>query len=95
MRLIDSDTIDDYLGEWAEEFYKKAENADADFMDGYCMTLNKIPSIMVPTVDAIPVEWIKEWRDEIVEHPLYTEKERFLITDAFNDMLETWAERKS
>ena len=60
MKLIDADTLDDYLGKWADDFYENPENSDADFMDGYCMTMNRIQSSAVPTVDAIPVEWIKD-----------------------------------
>ena len=57
MKLIDVDTLDDYLGKWADDFYENPENSDADFMDGYCMTLNRIHSGAFPEVDAIPFKW--------------------------------------
>ena len=47
-----------------------------------------------PTVDAIPVVWIKEWVEEIKDHPAYTEKEKCLCIEEFEDMLGAWAERK-
>ena len=47
-----------------------------------------------PTVDAIPIEWIKEWVEEIKDHPAYTEKEKTLCIEEFEDMLGAWAERK-
>ena len=47
-----------------------------------------------PTVDAIPVEWIKEWVEEIKDHPAYTEEEKTLCIEEFEDMLGAWAERK-
>lgn len=61
MRLINVDTLDNYLGKWADDFYENPENSDADFMDGYCMTMNHIQSSAVPTVDAIPIEWIEKY----------------------------------
>lgn len=63
MKLIDVDTLDDYLGKWADDFYENPENSDADFMDGYCMTLNRIHSGAVPEVGAIPIEWINHYMD--------------------------------
>lgn len=62
-RLINVDTLDNYLGKWADNFYDNPENSDADFMDGYCMTLNRIYSGAVPVVDAEPIRhgrWIDE-----------------------------------
>ena len=47
-----------------------------------------------PTVDAIPISWIKEWVEEIKDHPSYTEKEKTLCIEEFEDMLGAWAERK-
>ena len=47
-----------------------------------------------PTVDAIPVVWIKEWVEEIKDHPAYTEEEKTLCIEEFEDMLGAWAERK-
>lgn len=67
MRLIDADTLDDYLGKWADDFYENPENSDADFMDGYCMTMNRIYSGAVPTVDAIPVNWLTNLAKEYEE----------------------------
>ena len=50
--------------------------------------------INAPTVDAIPVQWIKEWKEEIKDHPAYTEEEKTLCIEEFEDMLGAWAERK-
>ena len=47
-----------------------------------------------PTVDAIPISWIKEWVEEIKDHPAYTGKEKTLCIEEFEDMLGAWAERK-
>ena len=47
-----------------------------------------------PTIDAIPVVWIKEWVEEIKDHPAYTEEEKTLCIEEFEDMLGAWAERK-
>lgn len=65
MKLINADTLDDYLGKWADDFYENPENSDADFMDGYCMTMNRIQSSAVPTVDAVPVSYIQQRIDRL------------------------------
>ena len=88
MRLIDTDTIDDYLGEWAEEFYKKAENADADFMDGYCMTINRIQSSKVATVDAIPISFI----NQLIELSRKVGADHH--AESLEVLLSDWVERK-
>lgn len=48
-----------------------------------------------PTVDAIPISWIKEWVEEIKEHPAYTEKEKTLCIEELEDMLGAWAEERN
>lgn len=44
--------------------------------------------------DCIPVLWIKEWIEEIKDHPAFTEKEKTLCIEELEDMLGAWAERK-
>lgn len=78
MRLIDADKMLKRIESWNT----------SDSMDKalYNFTLNRI--IEQPTVDAIPVEWIKK----------YTEENRLYQSDDFDlyisDMIANWAERK-
>ena len=65
-------------------------------MNGKIEFANAVKAMIndAPTVDAIPVVWIKEWVEEIKDHPAYTEKEKTLCIEEFEDMLGAWAERK-
>lgn len=44
--------------------------------------------------DSIPILWIKEWIEEIKDHPAYTEKEKILCIVELEDMLGAWAEER-
>ena len=87
MRLIDVDTLDDYLGKWADDFYENPENSDADFMDGYCMTLNRIHSGAVPEVDAVPIEWL---RSKYPLHGVYGTEDYFRKAHFIHRLIEEW-----
>ena len=85
MRLIDA--------EYAKEHMSACELNGRPL---HCMELEERLAVIdeVPTVDAIPVVWIKEWVEEIKDHPAYTEEEKTLCIEEFEDMLGAWAERK-
>jgi len=44
---------------------------DADALKQECMYIDDIPTVTerdidnAPTIDAIPVEWLKQWRDKL------------------------------
>lgn len=78
MRLIDADKMLKRIESW--------NTSDAMDKALYNFTLNRI--IEQPTVEAIPIEWIKK----------YTEENRLYQSDDFDlyisDMIADWAERK-
>ena len=51
--------------------------------------------ISMPTVNAIPVEWIKEWKEKIEDYLYYTDKEKTLCIEELEDMLGAWEEEKN
>ena len=52
---------------------------------GFCCIVDN-----AKTVDAIPIWWIKEWINEIYEHPNYNTDERLLLVAELEDMLCGW-----
>lgn len=80
-RLIDADAV-----ELRAEKFERFTGTRLDIVHDFVSS--------APTVDAIPVEWIKEWKEEIKDHPAYTEEEKTLCIEEFEDMLGAWAERK-
>lgn len=43
----------------------------------------------MPTVDAIPVEWVKSYAKEKAEATMWTEDAEFML-DTINELLQAW-----
>ena len=89
MRLIEADTVYAIL-ESCEITKATLGNPLTDWEYGYNCGIERAESEIecAPTIDAIPVEWIRK----------YTEENRLYQSDDFdiyiNDMIAEWAERK-
>ena len=68
---------------WLIDGKKAVEKAE-------CYGWDTVPIYNAPTINAIPISWIKEWIAEIKDHPMYTEKERMLVMGELEDMLCGW-----
>ena len=85
-RLIDADSLNKNLSKWMEQVDPTHPSEIPPLDDMIVSTMMTVEE--EPTVDAIPVEWIRK----------YTEENRLYQSDDFDlyisDMIADWAERK-
>lgn len=62
MRLIDADTL--YNGAMKEEYFKYVES-DNHGKESFAYSCAMQRLAEAPTMDAIPVEWLRKWQDEV------------------------------
>ena len=90
MRPIDAEQVVtmELFDDEHEEYYKKKISIE-DMIATYTTEME------LPTIDAIPVEWIKEWVNEIGKHvPSYKEEEKKIIIGDYEEMFEVWEKLK-